>query len=73
MDADGPELLIEDLTDLVLPSLPPYEFTLYLLLLRRSRLVGDSSTRIGKRSISTAMGKGTRSSSGNYQHITKKL
>lgn len=65
--------LIEDLTDLALPVLPPYEFALYVLLVRRSRFVGEPSTRIGKRSISAAMGKGTRASSGNYHHITNKL
>jgi HNH endonuclease len=57
----------------VLPILPPYEFTLYLLLVRRSRLVGEPCTRIGKRSIAAAMGKGTRASSGSYRHIGDKL
>lgn len=74
MEDDDPQArLIEDLTDLVLPVLPPYEFTLYLLLLRRSRFIGEPGTRIGKRSISAALGKGTRASGGNYHHITNKL
>lgn len=74
MDADiDHERLIEDLVDLVLPTLAPYEFTLYLLLLRRSRFIGEPSTRIGKRSISAALGKGTRASGGNYHHISNKL
>jgi len=46
------------LVDAVLPMLKPYEFTLYLLLLRATEFKG---------------GKGTRSSQGNYQHITEKL
>lgn len=74
MSDEAPESgFVEDLTDLVLPVLPPYEFTLPLLLLRRSRFIGEPSVRIGKRSIAAAMGKGTRASSGNYHHITNKL
>jgi len=44
-----------------------------MLLLRRSRVLGATSVRIGKRSISEALGKGTRSSRGSYRHITDKL
>jgi len=65
--------LLRDIVDFVLPLLPPYELSLYLLLLRRSHLAGGEPTVcIGKRSIIQALGKMTRSS-GNYQHITEKL
>lgn len=64
--------LLEDLLDHALPSLPPYDFTLYALLLRMTEFEGGS-VRVGKRTIATLLGKGTRSSSGNYQHITEKL
>lgn len=67
------EQLLRDIVDFVLPSLPPYELSLYLLLLRLSHLEsGEPTVCIGKRSISQALGKMTRSS-GNYQHITEKL
>lgn len=72
MDAHNGQLL-EELVDLALPDLPPYEFALYALLIRRSRCAGQASTRIGKRTIATALGKGTRASNGNYQHISEKL
>lgn len=65
---------IEDIVDFVLPSLPPYELSVYLLLLRLAHLAdGKGEIRIGKRAISRSLGKGTRASSGNYQHITEKL
>jgi hypothetical protein len=44
--------------------LKPYEFTLYLLLLRATEFKGGEN-RIGKRTISARLGKGTRSSQGN--------
>src|SRR5882757_10712244 len=58
MDAEEAPDLLPTLVDAVLPMLKPYEFTLYLLLLRATEFKG---------------GKGTRSSQGNYQHITEKL
>lgn len=70
-DADVPDLL-PVLVDAVLPLLKPYEFSLYLVLLRESEFRGGE-VRIGKRTISARLGKGTRSSQGNYQHITEKL
>jgi 5-methylcytosine-specific restriction endonuclease McrA len=56
MDAEEAPDLLPTLVDAVLPMLKPYEFTLYLLLLRATEFKG---------------GKGTRSSQGNYQHITE--
>jgi hypothetical protein len=75
-DATGPtnDPLLIEVVDFVMPLLPPYETSLYLLLLRLSYLTtGELTICIGKRSIAQALGKGTRSSSGNYQHITEKL
>ncbi|SPM35794.1 HNH endonuclease [Mycobacterium rhizamassiliense] len=70
-DTDVPELL-PVLVDAVLPLLKPYEFSLYLLLLRASEFRGGE-IRIGKRTISARLGQGTRASRGNYNHITEKL
>ena len=69
---DGLEGVLEDVVDYVLPIIPPYEFALYVLLLRMTDFHGGS-VRIGKRTISSKLGKGTRSSQGNYQHIGEKL
>lgn len=68
------DVVLLGLVDDVLPVLPPYEFTLYLLLLRHSQLIDNRRVAtLGKRTILAALGKGTRSSNGNYQHITEKL
>lgn len=72
VDADEVPDLRPTLVDAVLPLLRPYEFSLYLLLLRATEFRGGE-VRIGKRTISARLGKGTRSSQGNYQHITEKL
>lgn len=64
--------LLGDMVDHVLPSVPPYEFALYMLLLRTTHFEGGD-VRIGKRTIGARLGKGTRSSQGNYQHISEKL
>lgn len=72
MDAEEVPGLLPTLVDMVLPMLKPYEFSLYLLLLGATDFKGGE-VRIGKRTISARLGKGTRSSQGNYQHITEKL
>lgn len=72
MEAEEVPDLLPMLVDAVLPMLKPYEFSLYLLLLRVTDFEGGE-VRIGKRTISARLGKGTRSSQGNYQHITEKL
>ncbi|ASL16253.1 HNH endonuclease [Mycobacterium intracellulare] len=64
--------LLTILVDAVLPLLKPYEFSLYMLLLRHTNFDGGE-VRIGKRTISARLGKGTRSGGGNYQHITAKI
>jgi hypothetical protein len=70
---DSQELL-ETLTEYVLPNMPPYEFKLYLLLIRLSYLeTGTDTLRIGYRSLGEAMGLSMRSSSGgNYQQVKEK-
>lgn len=60
----------EDLVDFVLPILPPYEFAVYTLLLRRRT---NSTVRIGVRTIAEAVGQGTRANKPNYRHVQKKL
>ncbi len=65
--------LLEQIVDFVVPSRPPYETSVYLYLLRRSRLIGQPGVQVGKRTIGEGPGKGTRSGHGNYQHITEKL
>lgn len=71
-EADSTPELLPTLVDAVLPLLEPYEFSLYLLLLRTTNFHGGD-VRIGKRTIGVGLGKGTRSSQSNYQHINKKL
>ena len=66
------EVVVGDVVDHVLPTIPPYEFALYMLLLRMTDFQGGE-VRIGKRTIGARLGKGTRSSQGNYQHIGEKL
>jgi len=68
-DHDG---LLEDLVDHALPVMSPYDFSVYVLLLRLTDFQGGE-VRIGKRSIGVLLGKGTRSSGGNYQHVTEKV
>jgi len=69
-----PEQFLEELVDHVMAILPPYETSVYLYLIRRSRCEGSRTVRIGKRTIGEGVGKGTRSQrGGNYQHITAKI
>jgi len=66
--------MLSTLVDDVLPILPPYEFSLYLLLVRHSRDEnGESTVRLGKRSILSALGQGTRSGRSSYAHVSEKL
>ncbi|WP_142926733.1 HNH endonuclease [Mycobacterium marinum] len=71
-DDAEPRDLLTTLVDAVLPLLRPYEFSLYMLLLRSTGFQGGE-VRIGKRTIAAQLGKGTRSSRGSYLHITDKL
>ncbi len=65
--------LLLPVVDHVLPLLPPYQFSLYLYLLRHSRQAGAPEIRVGKRTIGAWLGKSTRSSQSNYQHIGEQL
>jgi hypothetical protein len=70
----GENDLLNELIDFVVPLLPPYETSLYLVLLRLTFLSnGGTTVRIGKRALSKRLGTGTRSSGGNFAHITEKL
>jgi hypothetical protein len=74
LGSDSENQLLREVVDFVMPVLPPYETSLYLLLLRLGHLEsGAPEVCIGKRSISQALGRSTRSSGGNYRHITEKL
>ncbi len=71
--ANGEDDLLLQVVDYVLPLLPPYQLSLYLDLLRHSRQVGAPVVRVGKRTIGAGLGKSTRSSQSNYQHIGEQL
>lgn len=70
--ADDPQLVfLKEVIDFVLPALPPYEFCVYLLLLRRSHLqTGSPRLQIGKRTLADLFGQGTRSRKPNYQQVS---
>ncbi len=71
---DDDDSILRVFVDHLMPLLKPYETTLYLYLLRCTRLDGRAATRIGIRTISRDCGVGTRSSSGgNQQHIREVL
>jgi hypothetical protein len=75
MSEDNPQLhLVMQVIDFVLPALAPYEFSLYLLLLRRSHLsTGTAQVQIGKRTLAELFGQGTQSSKPNYQQVSDVL
>jgi hypothetical protein len=71
MSDDHQLQLLMQVIDLVLPALSPYEFSLYLLLLRRSHLAtGTAQVQIGKRTLAEQFGQGTQSTKPNYQQIS---
>ena len=66
--------LLEEFVDFLLPLLKPYEATIYLYLLRKSHFgVGVPKIRVGKRTIASDCGQGTRAAISNFQHITELL
>lgn len=70
----GNNEILKEFVDFLMPLLKPYETMIYLYLLRRSRLLGNSSIRVGQRTISADCGIGTRSSrGGNQQHVREVL
>ncbi len=74
MDDQQRSRLLEEFVDFLLPILKPYEATIYLYLLRRSHVgAGSSNIRVGKRTIATDCGQGTRAARSNFQHVTELL
>ncbi len=69
---DSDDCLLDDMVRGVLPSVTPYQFAVYAFLVSIAQSTNDVVT-IGKRRIAAGLGKGTRSSSGNLQHISQKL
>jgi hypothetical protein len=63
--------IIEQFVDLLMPSLTPYEASLYIFFLRNSYLKdGSREIRIGKRTIADNLGS-SRGEKTNYAHVTK--
>jgi DNA-binding PadR family transcriptional regulator len=74
MSEDNSHLhLLMQVIDFVLPVLTPYEFSLYVLLLRRSHLNGTAQVQIGKRTLAEQFGQGTQSAKPNYQQVSDVL
>lgn len=74
MDDQPRNQLLEEFVDFLLPSLTPYEATVYLYLLRKSHFgVGSPKIRVGKRTIAADCGQGTRAAITNFNHVTKLL
>jgi hypothetical protein len=59
--------------DHLLPALTPGEVKTYLLLMRECQLAGANSTRIGKRTLISRYGVGSRESTTNYSNISELL
>jgi hypothetical protein len=64
---------IEQLVDILMPELTPYETSLYIFFWRSSFLNGKTTVRIGKRTIAEKYGKGSRGDKTNYAHVSKIL
>jgi len=74
MSDERTDNVFEEFVDFLLPSLTPYETTIYLYLLRKSHFSnGASHIRIGKRTIAKDCGQGSRSSRGTFEHTGKML
>jgi hypothetical protein len=65
--------IIKNFVDLLIPELTPYEATLYIVFIRLSVLEGNTTIRIGKRTIAQKYSKGSRGDKTNYAHISKLL
>ncbi len=71
---DNIKMIIEQFVDYLMPELTPYESTLYLYLLRDSYIKDDTNEiRVGKRTIASRYGKGSRGEKTNYAHVSKIL
>jgi hypothetical protein len=68
------KIVIEQFVDYLLPELTPYESSLYLYLFRNSFMKNNSlELRVGKRTLATGFGKGSRGLKTNYAHISEIL
>jgi 5-methylcytosine-specific restriction endonuclease McrA len=68
------KIIIEQFVDYLLPDLTPSETSLYLYLLCNSFVKNNSfEVRVGKRTIATKYGKGSRGEKTNYEHVSKTL
>lgn len=66
--------IIEQFVDYLLPSLIPYEASLYIFLLRNSYIKnGSSEIRIGKRTIGENLGSPRAEAGTAFAHVTKLL
>jgi len=70
---DKLKTIIEQIVDLLMPELTPYETSLYIFFLRRSFLKDEASLRIGKRTISEEIGQGIMGDRISYRQISKML
>lgn len=70
---DKLKTIIEQLVDLLMPELTPYETSLYIFFIRSSFLNDETTVRIGKRTIVEKYGKGARGDKTNYEHVSKIL
>jgi hypothetical protein len=69
------QLIATDCLDFVLPVLAPYDFKLYLYLMRQTHLASGSpdEVRVGKRTLARELGQGTQSATTNYQALSQRL
>lgn len=66
--------ILEQFVDYLQPELIPYETALYLYLLYNSFVKMDTcEIRIGKRTIASEFGRGSRGESTSYAHVSKIL
>jgi hypothetical protein len=71
---DNTKQLIQDFVDYLMPSLSPYESSLYIFLLRLTFLKdGNNHVRIGKRTISEKFGAGSQGAEISFAQVTKVL
>jgi len=68
------KIVIEQFVDYLLPELTPYEASVYLYLLRNSFIRNNNAEiRVGKKTIATGYGKGSKGKKTNYEHISAML
>jgi 5-methylcytosine-specific restriction endonuclease McrA len=71
---ENTKIIIEQFVDCLLPDLTPSETSLNHYLLCNSFVKNNSfEVRVGKRTIATKYGKGSRGEKTNYEHVSKTL